>query len=174
MRSLPMSRDAQPLETPVVVTAADAAATQALAARLGRAMDIGDVIALTGPLGSGKTTFAQGLAVGLEVTADRHVASPTFALVNEHPGRVPFVHADLYRIKSEAELGELGLEEAYDRAAAALEWAERFPSVVPEDHLHITFETTPNDGRRLTCRATGPRGRVLLAALSDDGNNAAR
>ena len=111
------------------VLAPDAETTQNLGARLGRAMVVGDVIALTGPLGSGKTTFAQGVAVGLEVADDRHVASPTFALVNEHPGRVPFVHADFYRVKNPAELAELGLEEAYDRAAAALEWAERFPEI---------------------------------------------
>ena len=80
-------------------------------------MQAGDVVALVGPLGSGKTTFAQGIALGLEVAPDRHVASPTFALVNEHPGRVPFVHADLYRIENEAELAELGLDEAFDRAA---------------------------------------------------------
>jgi tRNA threonylcarbamoyladenosine biosynthesis protein TsaE len=155
------------------VKAADAPTTQVLGARLGRAMIVGDVVALTGPLGSGKTTFAQGIAVGLEVAGDRHVASPTFALVNEHPGRVPFVHAGFYRIKSEAELGELGLEEAYDRAAAALEWAERFPAVVPADHLHVVFETEADGSRRLLCRAVGPRGRRLAAALADDSAPAA-
>jgi tRNA threonylcarbamoyladenosine biosynthesis protein TsaE len=155
------------------VRAVDASTTQTLGAQLGRAMIVGDVVGLTGPLGSGKTTFAQGIAVGLEVALDRHVASPTFALVNEHPGRVPFIHADFYRIKSEAELGELGLEEAYDRAAAALEWAERFPAVVPVDHLHVVFETDADGTRRLICRAVGPRGRRLAAALSAGSPSAA-
>src|SRR5213075_1837977 len=113
--------------------------TRRLGVSLGRALQAGDVIALCGPLGSGKTTFAQGLAVGLDVPADRHVASPTFALVNEHPARVPFVHADFYRIERPEELRELGLEEAYERATVALEWADRFPQVVPADHLEITF-----------------------------------
>jgi tRNA threonylcarbamoyladenosine biosynthesis protein TsaE len=150
----------------IALLAATPAEMQALGARLGRAMQIGDVVALTGPLGSGKTTFAQGVAVGLEVEAGRHVASPTFALVNEHPGRVPFIHADFYRIEREAELLELGLEEAYDRAAAALEWAERFPQVVPIDHLKISFETDAGGGRRLAVTPTGPRAAALARAMA--------
>src|SRR5213083_1206773 len=131
-----------------VLTAATAADTQAIGERLGRALTVGDMVALIGPLGAGKTTFVQGVARGIGVRPDRHVASPTFALVNEHPGRVPLVHADLYRIARPEELRELGLEAGYDLAATALEWADRFPEVVPDDHLEIRFEPTP-DGRRL-------------------------
>ena len=151
-------------ESSIVVASAEE--TTRLAAQLGRALGVGDVVALVGPLGSGKTTFAQGLAVGLGVPPDRHVASPTFALVNEHPARVPFVHADFYRVQRPDELRELGLEEAYDRAATALEWADRFPQVVPADHLRITFVPQPDGTRRLELRATGPRGRALVAALA--------
>jgi tRNA threonylcarbamoyladenosine biosynthesis protein TsaE len=144
---------------------ATAEETWRLGVRLGRALQPGDVIALIGPLGSGKTTFAQGLAEGLEVPPDRHVASPTFALVNEHPGRVPFVHADLYRVERPEELRELGLEAGYDRAATAVEWADRFPGVVPDDHLEIELVPTEDGRRRLLVRGTGPRGRTLAAAL---------
>jgi tRNA threonylcarbamoyladenosine biosynthesis protein TsaE len=149
----------------IVIVVGTAEDTRQLGARLGRALAIGDVVALIGPLGSGKTTFAQGIAVGLDVPPDRHVASPTFALVNEHPGRVPFVHADFYRVERPEELRELGLEEAYDRAAAALEWADRFPQVIPADHLQITFVTQPDGTRRLQLLAGGPRGQALAAAL---------
>jgi tRNA threonylcarbamoyladenosine biosynthesis protein TsaE len=153
-------------ESPQIeIVVATVEATRALGARLGRALAIGDVLALIGPLGSGKTTFAQGLAVGLDVPADRHVASPTFALVNEHPARIPFVHADFYRIERPEELRELGLEEACERATVALEWADRFPQVVPGDHLRIVFEALPDGARRLQFEGTGPRGRALLAAL---------
>jgi tRNA threonylcarbamoyladenosine biosynthesis protein TsaE len=145
------------------LVAATAEETRHLGVRLGRALQAGDVIALVGSLGSGKTTFAQGLAEGLEVPADRHVASPTFALVNEHPGRVPFVHADLYRIERAEELRELGLEAGYDQAATAIEWADRFAQVIPADHLEITFSTA-GSGRRLVARAAGPRARALLQA----------
>jgi tRNA threonylcarbamoyladenosine biosynthesis protein TsaE len=144
----------------VVETAAE---TRHLGVRLGRALQAGDVVALIGPLGSGKTTFAQGVAQGLDVPPERHVASPTFALVNEHPGRVPFVHADLYRIERPEELRELGLEAGYDHAATAIEWADRFP-VVPADHLEIRF-VPEADRRRLMLRAVGRRGRALLALL---------
>jgi tRNA threonylcarbamoyladenosine biosynthesis protein TsaE len=149
------------------VVAPTAEATRALGARLGRAMQAGDVVALIGPLGSGKTTFAQGLAQGLGVAPDRHVASPTFALVNEHPGRVPFLHGDLYRINNPAELHELGLEEAYERTAAALEWADRFPDALPADHLAIEFAVEPGGGRLLSLKSQGPRGLMLAAALGD-------
>jgi tRNA threonylcarbamoyladenosine biosynthesis protein TsaE len=148
------------------VVAENADEMRTLGQRLGHAMRAGDVVALTGPLGSGKTTFSQGLAVGLGVPADRHVASPSFALVNQHPGRTPFVHVDFYRIRSVAELPELGLEEAYDSAATAIEWAERFPEVLPNDHLHITMSTNDQGARRLELHGTGPRGRTLAAELA--------
>jgi tRNA threonylcarbamoyladenosine biosynthesis protein TsaE len=159
-------------ELVATIAAATAAETRRLGARLGAVMVTGDVVALVGPLGSGKTTFAQGVAEGLEVPRDRHVASPTFALVNEHPGRVPFVHADFYRVERPEELRELGLEEAFDRAAAALEWADRFPDMAPPDHLKIVFssEELPaaagaDAARRLTLWAAGPRGQRLASAL---------
>ena len=142
-----------------------AAAMQALGERLGAQLRVGDGIALVGPLGAGKTTFVQGLARGMGVAADRHVASPTFALVNEHSGRTPLVHADFYRITDPRELGELGLDEAYDRAAVVVEWADRFPDAAPSDHLTITLGIDADGARRLTADATGPRGAALAAVL---------
>jgi tRNA threonylcarbamoyladenosine biosynthesis protein TsaE len=138
---------------------------QAIGVRLGRLLVAGDVLALIGPLGAGKTTFVQGVARGLEVPADRHVASPTFALVNEHPGRVPLVHADLYRINDARELDELGLSDAYDRAAVAIEWLDRFPDAAPGERLTIEIEIVADGGRRVTLRASGPRAEGLMASL---------
>ncbi len=134
---------------------------------LGRAMRIGDVIGLTGPLGAGKTTLAQGIGEGLEVAPDRHVASPTFALVNEHPARVPFVHADFYRLRDQTELAELGLDEIFDRAAVVIEWVDLFPMAVPDDHLHVTIGPTPDGSRTLTLRARGRMSTRLVEALKD-------
>ena len=153
-------------DSQVAIRLASPARTRRLAARLGRVLQVGDVIALSGPLGAGKTTFVQGLAEGLGVPAERHVASPTFALVNEHPGRVDLVHVDFYRIRSPAELPELGIEEAYDRAATAIEWAERFPDWLPEDTLHVLLEMEGGGTRILHARGGGPRGRLLLRTLT--------
>jgi tRNA threonylcarbamoyladenosine biosynthesis protein TsaE len=151
--------------TQATLRIASASAMQRHAAQVGRVLEIGDVVALTGPLGAGKTTFVQGLAQGLGVPAERHVASPTFALVNEHPGRIDFVHVDFYRIRSPAELPELGIEESYDRAATAIEWAERFPDWLPEDTLHLVLEVENDGSRILRAQSSGPRSQALLAAL---------
>jgi tRNA threonylcarbamoyladenosine biosynthesis protein TsaE len=150
----------------VTVRAESADAMQALGERLGRALRAGDVVALIGPLGAGKTTFVQGLARGAGVPAERHVASPTFALVNEHPGRVALVHADLYRINDRAELLELGLDDAFDRAAVAIEWLDRFPDAAPADRLELTIAIEPDGARSVTLAGTGPRGDALIAALA--------
>lgn len=141
---------------------------------LGRAMVVGDAIGLIGGLGAGKTTLAQGIAAGLEVLADRHVASPTFALVNEHPGRVPFVHADFYRLRDASELAELGMDEIFDRAAVVIEWIDLFPDAVPADHLEITIQSAAAGGggggdadalRSLRVVAYGPRSVRLAETL---------
>ncbi len=146
----------------VVATAAD---MRRVGRALGTLLREGDVVGLLGPLGSGKTTLAQGIAAGLRVPADRHVASPTFALVNEHPGRVPFVHADLYRVASAAELRELGLDDAFPRAACVIEWLDRYAEVAPADRLEVAIAFADAGARHLELRGTGKRGRALAAAL---------
>jgi tRNA threonylcarbamoyladenosine biosynthesis protein TsaE len=150
---------------PIVVAVADAAAMRAAGERLGRALAVGDVIGLVGPLGAGKTTFVQGVARGTGVPADRHVASPTFTLVNEHPGRVPLVHVDFYRISDPREVPELGLHDAFDRAAVAIEWIDRFPDAAPAERLEIEIAFADHGARRLTAVGYGPRAQALAAAL---------
>lgn len=117
--------------------------TQWLAERLGRLLQPGDVVALVGELGSGKTLFSQGLARGLEVPDTFYITSPTFAIINEYPGRVPFYHLDLFRVSVVAEFSELGLEEIlYGQGAVAIEWAERLGEDLPAERLevHLAFE----------------------------------
>jgi tRNA threonylcarbamoyladenosine biosynthesis protein TsaE len=164
------------LEASIEMTmlAASASEMRELGQRLGRLLEVGDVVGLVGPLGAGKTTFAQGMARGLEVPVERHVASPTFALVNQHPGRVPFVHADLYRINDVSEITELGLAEVYEYAAAAIEWLDRFPGAAPDDRLEVVitpdFDSPGGGGaRRIVARGTGPRGAALAAAWAGGG-----
>ena len=154
------------MAAPIVLRASTAAALQEIGERLGRLLAIGDVVGLRGPLGAGKTTFVQGLARGMGVR-DRHVASPTFALVNEHPGRVPLVHADLYRIEDPRELEELGLADAFDRAAVAIEWLDRFPDAAPAERLEIEIAIEDDGTRRLTLRAQGARAAVLARGMAE-------
>jgi tRNA threonylcarbamoyl adenosine modification protein YjeE len=146
------------------VILADPAATERAGAALGALVRGGDAIALIGELGAGKTTFAAGLAAALGAGAAH---SPTFALVHEYTGgRLILWHADLYRIEREAELAELGLDELIGdpRGVAIVEWADRFPSVLPADHLRVELAHA-GAGRTLAAIGTGPRGRELAEQL---------
>lgn len=142
----------------------DADATEAAGAALGRVVRAGDVVALCGDLGAGKTTFVRGLALGADADA-ADVASPTFALVNEYAGRVVIAHLDLYRLERERELDDIGFDELLDRpeVAAVIEWADRFAHRLPRDHLRVELAHA-GDARALTATATGPRSAALLAA----------
>jgi len=130
----------------------DAKATEELGAALASALRPGDVIALFGPLGAGKTTLARGLLRGLGHTGD--VASPTFPIVQAYAPpdtRLPLWHVDLYRIEDAAELGEIGLDEARDEAALVIEWPERLPFLWP-DTLRLTLAVEPSGARGLTAQ----------------------
>jgi tRNA threonylcarbamoyladenosine biosynthesis protein TsaE len=128
----------------------DAAATESFGARLAVVVRPGDVIALSGPLGAGKTSIARGLlaALGLEEEAP----SPTFAIVQPYEPpetRLPVMHVDLYRIEHVEELDELGLDEARGDSVLLIEWPERAPGHWP-DALALTLDFAPDGGRRLT------------------------
>jgi tRNA threonylcarbamoyladenosine biosynthesis protein TsaE len=144
---------------------ADATATAAAGAALGRVIAAGDVVALIGELGAGKTCFTRGVALGAGADPD-DVQSPTFALVNEYRGRVPIAHADLYRLELERELDEIGWDDTVARrdAAVLVEWADRFPGRLPADHLEVILTYGDDDARMLAARAGGPRSTALLAA----------
>ena len=140
--------------------------THVLAGKLGRILMPGDVVALVGELGSGKTIFCQGLARGLEVPENFYITSPTFAIVNQYPGRIPFYHIDLYRISTVAETSELGLEEIiYSQGAVAIEWAERLGDDLPSERLEIHLEFTGETKRDLTFHGFGEDLCQRLAAF---------
>ncbi len=143
--------------------------TRALAARLGPLLKSGDVVALNGELGSGKTEFVHGLAEGLKVPPEVAVASPSFTLVHEYPGRLTLVHLDLYRLEDLPPELLPDLEEylAGDQVVA-VEWARRLAPLLPEDYLEVDLEITGESDRRLTFTGHGPRSWELVRHLAKD------
>jgi tRNA threonylcarbamoyladenosine biosynthesis protein TsaE len=110
--------------------------TRALGEELGRdVLRAGDVVVLTGELGTGKTALAQGVGRGLGV--DGPVVSPTFTLIREYEGRVPLCHVDVYRLERVQELHDLGLEERLDDSVTLIEWGEVAGSALPQDRLEV-------------------------------------
>ncbi|HEU0044867.1 tRNA (adenosine(37)-N6)-threonylcarbamoyltransferase complex ATPase subunit type 1 TsaE [Sphingomonas sp.] len=130
---------------------ADAAATEAFGAALARAVRPGDVIALSGPLGAGKTSIARGLLAALGLAGE--APSPSFAIVQPYAPpevQVPVLHVDLYRVEDVAELEELGLDEALADSVLLVEWPERAEGRWPEA-LRLTL-APEGEGRRLTAK----------------------
>jgi tRNA threonylcarbamoyladenosine biosynthesis protein TsaE len=146
----------------------DEAETEALGAALGRLMQPGDVLALVGDLGAGKTCLARGVARGLGI--DEAVTSPTFILVAEYSSAAgfPLYHADCYRLEqAEAEAQAIGLDELLlDEGVAIVEWAERIEPLLPADHLRITLITLDDTRRQLTFAPHGPRAAELTAQIN--------
>lgn len=106
---------------------------------LGKFVPPGSCVLLSGDLGAGKTLFAQGFAYGLEV--EERITSPTFTVVNQYAsGHLPFVHMDLYRLQTEEEVWERGLEEYFDgQAVVLLEWPEVMRPLLPAERLEISI-----------------------------------
>lgn len=145
------------------------AETRQLAARLGQCLQPGDVVALTGELGSGKTEFVRGLAQGLGVPPEVPVASPSFVLAHEYPGRLSLVHLDLYRLETVTPEILPDLEEylyGSGNRVAAVEWAERLGDFLPPECLQVHLAITGDTEREVTFTGRGPRGEKLLEELA--------
>ena len=128
--------------------------TARLARRLAVELKAGSVVALIGPLGSGKTVFVKGLASGLGLSR-RQATSPTFSLINEYGGDPPLFHVDLYRLEGPAEVQELGLEEYLDGPGiVAVEWAERAADILPVNRVIVRFRRLGSRQRRITIERT--------------------
>jgi tRNA threonylcarbamoyl adenosine modification protein YjeE len=137
----------------------DLDATARLGTRIADRLRPGDIVALTGDLGAGKTTLARAILTSLGVA--ENVPSPTFTLVqNYETPRLSVSHYDLYRLKNPREMQELGLEEALEHGAALIEWPERAGDHLPDDRLTVEL-SAHGDGRRASL--SGPaRWRELL------------
>jgi tRNA threonylcarbamoyladenosine biosynthesis protein TsaE len=108
----------------------------------------GDVICLDGELGAGKTALTQGLAKGLDVPSSYYVTSPSFAILQEYPGRIPLYHMDFYRLNSFAEVEEFGFEEYfYLSGLTVIEWSERAAEILPADRLALHIKIKAGEER---------------------------
>lgn len=127
--------------------------TMHIARALGEILRPGDVVALSGDLGAGKTVFCKGVGEALGIPAGR-IASPSFTIVTEHQGRVPFCHIDVYRLSSVEEALDIGLDEVLSGEKICLvEWAEKIRILLPNDCIGITFHILSSEGRRLSLTA---------------------
>ena len=141
--------------------------TLALARALAAVVQAGDVIGLEGGLGAGKTTFTRGAVHGLGVPEETAVTSPTFALLHQYEGRLPIVHADLYRLGDALELAELGIEELLeDGAVLFVEWGRKFPEIAERVTLWVDLEIVSDHARRARLQAQGGRGDAIIGALA--------
>ena len=140
--------------------------TKNLGKTIGTAVTGGTVLALTGDLGSGKTSFVQGLAIGLEVPAGYYITSPSYTLINEYPGRFTLFHVDLYRISDPMELEDIGLYEILRNSGiVAIEWADRMEQEPLSDSINIHFELTDDKTRKINITTYDLKNADLLKSI---------
>jgi tRNA threonylcarbamoyladenosine biosynthesis protein TsaE len=142
------------------------AQTRRLGARLAAWLEPGDVLALMGDLGSGKTRWIQGVCLGLAVSDP--VISPTFTLVNEYQGRLPVYHVDLYRLADITEVATFGLEDyLYGSGVSLIEWADRAKTLLPAEYLDVELYHLEETKRRVVLRPHGQRFAAILQAFKE-------
>ena len=133
--------------------------TESLGRSFAQSLRPGDVVAIVGTLGSGKTRFVAGVCFALGVTA--RVTSPTFTIINEYPAPFGMVaHVDLYRIGGRREAADLGLEEYWNgHTICLIEWADRIPDLLPPSHTQVTMSHGKDDNEREILIESVPEGR---------------
>ncbi|MYB94349.1 tRNA (adenosine(37)-N6)-threonylcarbamoyltransferase complex ATPase subunit type 1 TsaE [Candidatus Poribacteria bacterium] len=139
--------------------------TQVLGEKIGKTLKQGDVIALIGDLGTGKTCLTQGIARGAGIAPDEIVSSPSYILINEYNGKVPIYHIDLYRLENSEEIAELGLSEYVEGdGICIIEWAERMADALPDSYIKI--DITLADANILYSDDAGSQS--ILDSLEDE------
>lgn len=151
----------------MVIDLPELEATVQLGRRLGRLLSPGMVVALVGPLGAGKTQLVRAIAEGLGLADSGMVCSPTFVLQHDYLGRLPIHHFDVYRLRSEAEFLDLGVEELMEGEDVCLiEWADRVAGCLPADHLRIELRILGENERQAALTGTGARAAAIVSALA--------
>jgi tRNA threonylcarbamoyladenosine biosynthesis protein TsaE len=148
----------------MILTTASPEDTQQLGEKLGRLACPGDILLLSGELGSGKTCLTQGIAWGLGI--EGYATSPSFVVMNQYQGRLPLYHIDLYRLDNVAEVMDLGLDDyLYGDGVCVVEWADRAPQAFPAEHLLIKISSLSDTSRRFELEPGGKRYVELLSQL---------
>lgn len=154
--------DSQPIKEQVQTTSVEE--TEALGQALGQVAKPGDIVGLSGDLGAGKTQFTRGVARGLDADERYRVVSPTFTLINEHPGRVKLIHVDLYRLSDPEEMMEIGLFDYMGGdGICVIEWFERLEEDRPSEYLSITMEAIDDEVRIFTIEGSTDRYRQRIS-----------
>jgi tRNA threonylcarbamoyladenosine biosynthesis protein TsaE len=139
----------------MVRTSSSVEETIKIGENLARRLKAGDVVALVGDLGSGKTVLTKGIAKGLGVKNVRYVNSPTFVTIKEHAGRVPLYHLDVYRVDASNILDSEGYEEyLYSDGVTVIEWADRVRGILPKRYTEVRLSITGENRRRIEIRKT--------------------
>ena len=132
--------------------------------KLGETLVGDELFLLVGSLGAGKTTMTQGIANGLGV--NEYTKRPSFVLVNEYEGRVPLVHADLYRVVQTEEAWLLGLDDyMFTGAVVIVEWGDRAQDIFRDDHIVITIEVVSDDVRDIIIESKGSESEITLGMI---------
>lgn len=140
--------------------------TAELGRKLGLLLEEGDVVALSGDLGSGKTCMTKGVALGLGVPESEVVTSPSFTFMNEYEGRDTLYHMDVYRLEHLSDFLGTGLDEYLGHGGVVvLEWADRWPEILPEQTLSVSFVILGEERRALNFHARHPRAVEILEGL---------
>ena len=144
-------------------------ATFAIGRALGGLLRSGDFLALSGPLGAGKTHLLKGVAAGLGIPVDEPVVSPTFVLIREYAGRLKLYHIDAYRLSGTAEMLSLGLDEliAEPGAVVAVEWADRVAEAIPPHACWIELTHAGRVVREIRVRWADPARVAELEAACE-------
>jgi len=150
----------------VIYHTRSAAETVDLGRQLGGFLKKGDVIALAGELGCGKTWFTKGVGLGLGIARNVVITSPSFSLVNEYEGRDTLFHLDAYRLESLTDFLATGLDEYfYQEGVVVMEWADRWPEILPDHRLNVEFVIKDEHSREITMSGYHSRAVEILKKM---------
>lgn len=160
-----------PASDTITIETASPEQTEQLGYRLGKLLQPGDLLLLSGTLGAGKTCLTRGLAQGWG--AQQQPTSPTFTLINEYDRPAVglderFYHVDCYRLSGSEDALTTGIQDLFgQQGVLVIEWPERIEKLIPEDYMWIEIEQGDEDARRFTVYACGERARKLLGSIHD-------